>query len=170
MGVSVEIVKALRDETGAGVMDCKRALDQADGNLDRARNILREEGVASAAKKASRATPEGLVEAYVHSGGRIGALVEINCETDFVARTPDFKQLAHDVAMQVAAMAPLYVDRSDMPEGDDSDPELVCLLLQPFIKDPTQTVQDQVNQAVAMLGENVKVRGFTRFSLGEQGL
>ena len=124
-------------------------------------------GIASAAKKVSRATSEGLVEAYIHSGGRIGAVVEVNCETDFVARTPDFKGMAHDIAMQVAAMDPVYLDSSDIPEGEDPDPQEACLLQQPFIKDPTKTVQELVNDAIARLGENVRVRRFARFSVGE---
>ena len=167
MGVTVETVKALRDMTGAGIMASKRALEQANGDLDRAQEILKEQGVASAAEKASRTTNEGLVEAYIHSGGRIGAIVEVNCETDFVARTDDFKNLAHNVAMQVAAMAPQYIDTEDIPAGEDLDPQEACLLHQPYIKDPTITVQDMVKEAVAKMGENVQVRRFARFSLGE---
>ena len=167
MEVSVELIKALRDRTGAGIMDCKRALKQADGDLDQAQDILREQGIVFAAKKASRATNEGLVESYIHQGGRVGAIVEVNCETDFVARTADFRSLAHDVAMQVAAMSPLYLDSADIPEGEDVEPQEACLLQQPFIKDPTRTVQDRLNDEVGRLGENVRVRRFTRFSLGE---
>lgn len=148
-------------------MDCKRALQEADGDLERAQEILREKGVVSASKKASRDTNEGLVDSYIHSGGRVGAIVEINCETDFVAKTNDFKTLAHDVAMQIAAMSPLYVDTSDIPEGEDIEPQEACLLQQPFIRDPTTTVQDRINEEIAKLGENVRVRRFTRFSLGE---
>ena len=106
----VEAIKALREETGAGIMDCKRALEESKGDLDQAREILRRQGIASAAKRATRTTDEGLVDAYVHSGSRVGAIVELNCETDFVARTPDFRSLAHDIAMQVAAMSPRYID------------------------------------------------------------
>ena len=167
MGVSIETIRALRVRAGAGVMDCKRALEEADGDLDRAEEILRERGIASAAKKASRDTNEGLVETYIHSGNRIGALVEINCETDFVARTPEFKSLAHDVAMQIAAMSPLYVDEKDIPEGDSADPTVVCLIQQLFIKDPSKTIQDLVNETIGRLGENVRIRRFARFSLGE---
>ena len=148
-------------------MDCKRALQESNGDLAKAEEILRDQGIASAAKKASRATNQGVVESYIHSGGRIGAIVEVNCETDFVARTPDFKELAHDLAMQVAAMSPLYVDDSEIPDGDEVDPEQACIMQQPFIKDPSQTVQDLVNEAIGKLGENVRVRRFTRFSLGE---
>ena len=167
MDVSVEAIKELRERTGAGIMDCKRALQESKGDLARAEEILRERGIASAAKKASRATNQGVVESYIHSGGRIGAIVEVNCETDFVARTPDFKELAHDLAMQVAAMSPLYVDDSEIPDGDEVDPQQACILQQPFIKDPSRTVQDLVNEAISKLGENVRVRRFTRFSLGE---
>ena len=148
-------------------MDCKRALQESKGDLARAEEILREQGIASAAKKASRATNQGVVDSYIHSGGRIGAIVEVNCETDFVARTPDFKELAHDLAMQVAAMSPLYVDDSEIPDGDEVDPQQACIMQQPFIKDPSQTVQDLVNEAISKLGENVRVRRFARFSLGE---
>ena len=148
-------------------MDCKRALQESKGDLARAEEILREQGIASAAKKASRATNQGVVDSYIHSGGRIGAIVEVNCETDFVAHTPDFKELAHDLAMQVAAMSPLYVDDSEIPDGDEVDPQQACIMQQPFIKDPSQTVQDLVNEAISKLGENVRVRRFARFSLGE---
>ena len=167
MAVTVEDIKTLREQTGAGIMDCKQALEEADGDLHRARELLVERGIASAAKKASRETNEGLVESYVHSGGRIGALVEVNCETDFVARTPDFKALAHDIAMQVVAMSPLYLDSDGIPEDDESDPQEVCLMQQPFIKDDAKSVQDLVNEAIARLGENLRVRRFSRFSLGE---
>ena len=148
-------------------MDCKLALEEAGGDLEAAQRILKEKGVASAAKKASRDTNEGLVESYIHGGGRVGALVELNCETDFVARTDDMKSLAHNLAMQVAAMAPAYLDKADIPEGEDIDPREVCLLQQSFIREPDQTVQDLVNAAVGKLGENIRVRRFSRFALGE---
>ena len=167
MEISVDTIKALRSLTGAGVMDCKTALQESSGDMEKAEEVLRKKGMASAKSKASRETNQGLVESYIHSGGRIGALVEANCETDFVARTGEFKELAHSLAMQVAAMAPKYVDSSDMPEGDGENPEEVCLLQQPYIKDPSKTVQDLVNEAVGRLGENVRVRRFMRFSLGE---
>ena len=167
MEVSVDSIRALREKTGAGIMDCKRALETAKGDLDRAEDILREQGIASATGKAARATNQGLVESYIHSGGRVGAMIEVNCETDFVARTPEFKLLAHDLAMQVAAMSPEYVDGEDVPEGEDLDPQEACLMQQPFIKDPTISVQDLVRQSVGALGENVRIRRFTRFSLGE---
>ena len=167
MEIGVDAIKTLRGLTGAGVMDCKTALEESGGDMKKAEEILREMGIASAQSKTSRTTNQGLVDSYIHSGGRIGAIVEANCETDFVARTDDFKELAHSLAMQVAAMAPKYVDSSEMPEGEAENPEEVCLLQQPFIKDPSKTVQDLVNEAVAKLGENVRVRRFTRFSLGE---
>ena len=168
MEVTIEAIKALRDRTGIGIMDCKRALEEAGGDPDKAERTLIDLGVASAAKKAARETKEGLIEAYIHSGGRIGAIVEVSCETDFVARTSDFKGLSHDLAMQVAAMSPRYVHSSEIPEGDeDTDPQEACLMQQPFIRDPAITIEDLVNQAVGKLGENVRVRRFTRFSLGE---
>ena len=165
--VSVEAIRALREETGAGVMDCKRALDEAGGDLTKAQEILREQGIASAAKKASRATNDGVIESYVHSGGRIGVLVEVNCETDFVARTPEFKELAHNLAMQVAAMAPQHVDSEDVPEGEEVNPQEVCLMQQAFIRDPGKTIEDLLKETVGRLGENIRVRRFARFSLGE---
>jgi len=145
--ISIESIRELRETTGAGIMDCKRALQQAEGDSDRAEEILREQGMASAAKKAARETNQGLVESYVHNGGRIGALIEINCETDFVARTSDFQELAHDLAMQVAAMSPRYVDVSDVPDDEQTILQEACLLQQPFIKDPKKSVQDLVNEA-----------------------
>ena len=167
MAVSVADIKALRDITGAGVMDSKKALEEASGDLSKAEEILRQQGIASAAKKANRATNQGLIESYIHSGGRIGAIVEVNCETDFVARTDDFRELAHNLAMQVAAMSPVYVDQSVVLEDAEVDMSQDCLLQQPFIRDPSRTVQDLVTETVGKLGENVRVRRFTRFSLGE---
>ena len=167
MQISVESIKELRGLTGAGIMDSKNALQASNGDIAKAEEILREKGMASAMKKSARATNEGLVESYIHSGGRIGAIVEANCETDYVARTDDFKALAHDIAMQVAAMDPKYVDAADIPDGADENPEQVCLLQQAFIKDPSKTVQDLVNEVVAKIGENIKVRRFSRFALGE---
>ena len=167
MEVSVDSIKALRAKTGAGIMDCKRALQETDGDVEKAEEVLRRQGVVTASKKASRETNQGLVDSYIHSGGRIGAIVEVNCETDFVARTDDFRTLAHDLAMQVAAMAPAYLDSSDIPNGVDGNPQEACLMQQPYIKDPTKTVQDLVNEVVGRVGENVRVRRFSRFSLGE---
>lgn len=167
MAVTVESIKTLRQQTGAGIMDAKRALEDADGDMSKAQDILRERGIASAAKKASRATNEGIVESYIHSGGRVGVIVEINCETDFVARTDEFKALAHDLAMQIAAMDPLYVDASEVPEDAISVSDEQLLLKQAYIRDPSKTVQDLVNETVGKLSENIRVRRFARFSLGE---
>ena len=167
MEVSVDTIKTLRERTSAGVMDCKRALVESDGDLDKAEEMLAQLGIDKAAKKATRSTNEGLIESYIHSGGRIGVIVEINCETDFVARTDEFKELAHDVAMQVAAMAPLYVDSEDIPDSAETGDQESVLMLQPFIKDPTKSIKDRVSESVGKLGENIRVRRFTRFSLGE---
>lgn len=166
MEVTAEQVKELREITGAGVMDCKRALTEAGGDKDKAIEILRERGLSAAEKKSHRTTEQGLVECYIHAGGRIGAMVEVNCETDFVARTDDFKALARELAMQVAATGPLSVSEEDLPAGADGKPEELCLLCQPHIRDPGRTVQDIVNDVIAKTGENVKVRRFARFELG----
>ena len=167
MAVTVEMIRALREQTSAGIMDCKRALEEADGDYERAAAILREKGMASAAKKSSRETNEGLIETYVHTGGRVGAMVEINCESDFVARNRRLQVLAHDIAMQVAAMAPASIGASDASEGQEAPSQDSVLLQQPFIKDPSLTVQDLINEAVGKLGENVRVSRIARFSLGE---
>ncbi len=167
MAITVESIKALRQQTGAGIMDAKRALEDADGDMSKAEDILRQQGIASAAKKASRATNEGIVESYIHSGGRVGVLVEVNCETDFVARTDEFKALAHDLAMQIAAMSPLYVDSGEVPEDADSVSDEELLMKQAYIRDPSKTVRDLVNETVGRIGENIRVRRFARFSLGE---
>ncbi len=167
MAITTAEIKALRDLTGAGIMDSKRALEDADGDMDKAQEILREKGIASAAKKSDRQTDQGLVESYIHSGGRIGAMVEANCETDFVARTEDFKALAHDIAMQVAAMNPKYVDESAISEGEEVDPSEACLLQQPFIKDPSMTIDELIRETVGKVGENIRIRRFSRYSLGE---
>ncbi|MDI6858682.1 MAG: translation elongation factor Ts [Dehalococcoidia bacterium] len=164
--VSAADVKALREKTGAGVMECKKALTEAGGDQEKAIAILRERGLSVAERKAHRVTGQGLVECYIHAGGRIGAMVEVNCETDFVARTDDFKTLARDLAMQVAAQAPLAVTEEDLPTEADSPLEEACLLLQPFIRDPSRKVQDIVNDVIAKTGENIRVRRFARFELG----
>ena len=144
-------------------MDCKKALDESNGNVDKAEQILKEQGIASAAKKAGRDTDQGLIETYIHSGGRIGAMVEVNCETDFVARTKEFSDLAHDIAMQIAAMNPSTLEENNTDiESDNSS-----LLQQPFIKDPSKNIQELINETVGKLGENIRVRRFKRFSLGE---
>lgn len=167
MAISAEDVKELRQRTSAGVMDCKHALEEAEGDLDRAVEILRQRGVALAEKKSQRQTSQGLVECYVHAGGRIGAMVEVNCETDFVARTDVFKVLAHDLAMQVAATGPLSVSEEDLPAGAEGDPKELCLLRQPYIRDPSRDIQDVIADAIAQTGENIRVRRFARFELGQ---
>ena len=169
MEVTLDMIKDLRQKTGAGVMDCKRALEDASGDINEAQEILREKGFADAAKKMGRETREGIVEAYIHTGGRLGALVEVSCETDFVARTSDIKDLAHNLAMQVAAMpSTSYVDQSEIKEDDSRPLEEVSLLDQSYIKDPSRTVRDVVQEVMAKVGENVRVRRFARFALGEQ--
>ena len=167
MEISIVIVKELRDQSGAGIMECKKALLQTRGDMNKALQILKEEGLLKAKKKAGRATTQGLIEAYVHTGGRIGAMVEVNCETDFVARTDEFKKLAHHLAMQVAAMPPQFVSKEEAPEGVDIEPEAACLLLQPYIKDPNKTIQDIITETIAKVGENIKVKRFARFELGD---
>ena len=197
MAITAGMVKELREKTGAGMMDCKNALVEANGDMERATVILREKGLATAAKKAGRIASEGIVDAYIHMGGRIGVLVEINCETDFVAKTDEFKQLVKYIAMQVAASKPMCVRREELPEDvieqekevyraqglNEGKPEKiidkivegrmekfyqqVCLLEQPFIKDPDRTVQDIVNEKIAKIGENISVRRFARFEMGE---
>lgn len=167
MTITTADIKALRELTGAGIMDSKRALEEAGGDIERAQDILREKGIASAAKKSDRETEQGIIESYIHSGGRIGAMVEANCETDFVARTEDFKALAHDIAMQVAAMNPRFIDESEIPDGEDVDPQESCLLQQPFIKDPGMTIDELIKELIGKLGENIRIRRFSRFSLGE---
>ena len=160
------MIKELREETGAGVMDVKRALEEANGDADRARDLLRERGLAAAAKRAERETSQGVVDAYIHGGGRIGALVEVNCETDFVANTVEFRALVRDIAMQVAAMSPQVVapeDRTPEHEGPDAE---ICLLSQPFIKDASRTIGDLVRDAIARTGENIRIARFARFELG----
>jgi elongation factor Ts len=164
--ISTDAIKELREKTGAGVIDCKKALDESCGDLEKACAVISKRGLAKALKKADRTANKGIIEAYVHQGGKIAAIVEINCETDFVARTDEFKNLAHDLAMQIAAMCPIFVCKEDMPASSDFDPQVACLLLQPFIKDPTKTIQDVVTETVAKIGENIKIRRFSRFELG----
>ena len=165
MGSNTELIKQLRERTSAGVMDCRNALEESNGDIDKAENILLEKGIASASKKLGRDTNQGIIETYIHSGGRIGSIVEMNCETDFVARTEEFKKLSHDIAMQIAAMAPKAVSSETHPDLELSKEEY--LINQPFIKDPSKTIQDLINENVGKLGENIKIRRFERFSLGE---
>ena len=196
--IDAATVKTLREMTGAGIMDCKRALGETNGDLDAAVKALREKGIASAAKKADRAAADGTVGVYVHTDGKQAALVEVNCETDFVARTEDFQQLCRDLAMQVVAMKPLYVRREEIPAeliaaekkiyeaqaAEEGKPEAIqakiaegrlnkefyqaaCLMDQPFVKEQKQTIEQLVKEAIAKLGENIQVKRFTRYKVGE---
>ncbi len=197
MEISALSVKELREKTGAGIMDCKRALLESGGDLEKAVDYLRQKGLALAARKEGKVAAEGLVGAYIHGGGKIGVLVELNCETDFVARTPDFQNLLKDVAMQVAAASPRYVRREDVPlEETEREREIyrlqaqdmgkpqkvmdkivdgkmehfyseVCLLEQEFIKDPDHQVEDLIREVVTKVGENIQVRRFARYHVGE---
>ncbi|MHB8766484.1 MAG: translation elongation factor Ts [Deferrisomatales bacterium] len=197
MAVSATVVKDLRERTGAGMMDCKKALEETGGDAERAAELLRKKGLAAAAKKAGRIASEGLVHAYIHGGGRIGVLIEVNSETDFVARTDKFKELVNNVAMHVAALNPRWLERESVPAADlakeraflveqaaesGKPPQVVekmvqgrvdkflkenCLLEQPYVKNPDVTVGDYVAQAVGEIGENLRVRRFVRFELGE---
>ncbi len=166
MEISTELIKELRNQCSAGIMECRNALIETEGDLERALQVLKEKGLLKAEKKVGRATGQGLVEAYIHTGGRIGALVEVNCETDFVARTDEFKELAHDLAMQVAALSPKYISEEEAPEGAEVEPQIACLLQQPFIRDSAQTVRDIIVQVIAKVGENIRVSRFSRFELG----
>ena len=197
MEITSEQVKTLRDKTGAGMMDCKKALAETDGNMDKAIDYLRKKGAATAEKRADRATNQGVVEAYIHAGGRIGAMVELNCETDFVAKTDDFKGLAKDIAMQVAAMSPQYVSRDQVPQevinreleiyktqalNEKKPAQIVdkiaqgklekfyqdtCLAEQTFIKDSGRTIKDLILDITAKTGEKITIRRYQRFHLGE---
>lgn len=195
--ITAALVKELRERTGAGMMDCKKALAATEGDMDKAIDFLREKGLAAAAKKAGRIAAEGLVESYIHGGGRIGVLVEVNCETDFVAKTDAFKSLVKDIAMHIAAANPSYLRREEVPAAElehekmvlseqarnEGKPEKiiekmvtgriekyykeVCLLEQPFAKDPDKTISDLITESIAKIGENIAIRRFTRYQLGE---
>ncbi len=167
MKIQTETIKELREQSGAGIMECRNALVTAEGSIERALEILKEQSLVKIEKKKSRIAAQGIIEAYIHTGGKIGAMVEINCETDFVARTQEFKELAHNIAMQVAAMSPQYVAAEDVPEGSDLDPKSAALLLQTYIRDQTLTILDVINQTIARVGENIKVSRFARFEIGE---
>lgn len=197
MAVDAKLVKTLREMTGAGMLECKSALEEANGDLEAAVEILRKKGVAKAAKKAGRETKEGLIHSYIHAGGRIGVLLELNCETDFVARNELFKELANEIALQIAAMKPQYVKREDVPrEVVEKEGEIareaamaegkpahiaekiaegklekfykeVCLYEQPYIKDDKKTIEELIKEYIAKIGENIQVRRFSRFELGE---
>ncbi len=197
MSIDAKIVKELRDKTGAGMMDCKRALVDTDGNLEKAVEALRKAGVAKAEKKGTRSAQDGLVYSYIHHGGRLGVLVEVNCETDFVAKTDGFKELVHNLAIQIAATNPVSVSREQVPEElvkseqdiyteqakNSKKPDKViekivvgkmdkyfqetCLLEQPFIKDPDKIVKDLITESIATLGENISVGRYIRYAVGE---
>ncbi|CAM3937704.1 translation elongation factor Ts [Paenibacillus alkaliterrae] len=197
MAVSASAVKELRERTGAGMLDCKKALDETNNDIDKAIALLREKGLAAAANKAGRIATEGVVESYIHAGGRIGVIVEVNCETDFVAKTDQFREFARDVAMQIAAANPKFVRREEVP-GDELEkereilkaqalnegkPEKIvekmvegriskyyeeyCLLEQSFIKDPDKTISTLLNEKISAIGENISIRRFVRYELGE---
>ena len=197
MEINAAQVKTLRESTGAGIMDCKKALQEAQGDMDKALRILREKGLAGAKKKAGRAVADGVVDAYIHLNNRLGVLLEVNCETDFVARNETFRAMVHDIAMHIAAAGPLFVSAEDIPPEvleqereiyraralQEGKPEKVvdkivegrlkkyyeevCLLDQPFVKDPEITVGELVQRTIAALGENIVVRRFVRYQLGE---
>ena len=197
MGISAADVKELRKKTSAGILDCKKALKETDGDMEAAVNYLREKGIAEAEKKSGRTAAEGLVEAYIHMGGKIGVLVEVNCETDFVAKNDAFKELVNNISMHIAAANPKYLSKDDVPEDvvakekevlktqalNDGKPEHVveqivegrlnkffgenCLLEQPYIRDDDKTVAELITEKIAELGENINIRRFTRYELGE---
>lgn len=167
MEIPVALIKELREKSGAGVMECRNALVGSGGDMEKASQLLRERGLAKAEKKQHRATSQGLVEAYIHPGGRIGAMVEVNCESDFVARTEEFLTLAHDLVLQVAATSPQFLSPEDMPPDTQGDPRELCLLQQPFIKDEGKTVADRIKETVARVGENIRIKRFARFQLGD---
>jgi len=165
--ILVAKVKELRDQSGAGIMECRNTLLETEGDMEKALEILKQKSLLKAEKKKKRLASEGLIESYIHIGGRIGAMVEVNCETDFVARTEEFKELAHHLAMQIAAMAPEFISEEEIPEGTDVEPERACLLLQPFIKNLDTKVKDTINETIAKVGENIKVSRFIRFEIGD---
>jgi elongation factor Ts len=165
--ISTASIKELREKCGAGIMDCRAALTETQGDMNKAAELLKERGCAKAAKKAERVTAFGLAETYVHTGGRVAAMVELNCETDFVARTEEFKKLAHDIAMQVAAMSPTFVLAEQIPAGTEIPAgEIICLMDQPFIKDPSKTIKDLIVELIAKVGENIRISRFARFEVG----
>jgi elongation factor Ts len=166
--IRVETVKELREQSGAAIMQCQSALIEAEGDIEKALQILKQKSLFQAEKKANRATGQGLIEAYIHAGGRIGAMVELNCETDFVARTKEFKELAHHLAMQVAAMNPRFISEEEVPPKSEVEPQTDCLLLQADIKDQERTVKEIIAETIAKVGENIRVSRFARFELGEE--
>jgi elongation factor Ts len=166
MAISANDVKELRERTGAGMLECKQALEAAKGDVNKAMKALKEKGHEMAEKRADRETAEGMVQSYIHHNHRVGSLVEVNCESDFVARTDDFKHLVTAVALQVAGSNPKYLSREDMPKGSDEDPKLVCLLEQSYLKDESMTIGELVRDTIAKTGENVRIKRFARFELG----
>ncbi len=168
MNVTAAMVKELRNQSGAGIMQCRKALMESDGDNGKALEILKQQSLFKAAKKAERPTAEGLIETYIHTAGRVGAMVELNCETDFVARTDEFKQLAHHLAMQVAAMNPKFITEEEYKPETEDEPQNACLLLQADIKEPDKTIKEIIIETIARTGENIKVSRFIRFELGEQ--
>jgi elongation factor Ts len=176
MGASVDNIKELREATGCGVIDCKKALEEAKGDMKQAKELLMQKGLEIAAKKGNREAKEGRIESYVHMGNKLAVLVEVSCETDFVARSEDFSRFVKDVAMHIAAAAPKYIKEQDVPADDleaagDRDVFIKenCLMKQPFIKDPSKSIQDYLNQLIAKIGENVYINRFTRYKVGELG-
>ncbi|MCR1898120.1 translation elongation factor Ts [Irregularibacter muris] len=195
--VTSAMIKELRETTGAGMLNCKKALEETNGNMEKAIELLREKGLSAAAKKSGRIAAEGIVESYIHLGGKIGVLVEVNCETDFVAKNEDFKAFVRDIAMHIAAANPLYLEAEEVPQEmiekeksilkaqalNEGKPEHIvdkmiegrmkkyfkeiCLLEQPFVKDPDKVVGDMVKEQISKIGENVKIRRFTRYQMGE---
>ena len=167
MAITTEAIRELRDKTGAGIMDCRRALEQADGDQGKAMQILHQQGLERGEKKAGRVARQGVIEAYIHAGGRIGAMVELNCETDFVARDDGFRQLAREIAMQIAATAPEFVSADDAPADlAEEEKKQKVLLLQGYIRNERQSMKDLINERTARYGENVRVGRFARFELG----
>ncbi|MCA9408859.1 MAG: translation elongation factor Ts [Candidatus Omnitrophica bacterium] len=174
MEISVDIIKELRELTSCGVIECKKALEEAGGDINKAKQILQKRGLELAAKKGSRAAKEGRVESYVHQGSKIGVLVEVNCETDFVAQNDDFARFSRDVAMHIAAANPQYVRKEDVPEErlkEEKNPDAfckeACLMEQAFIKDPSKSIQDCLNLMIASIGENISISRFTRYKVNE---
>ena len=167
MPVTAAQVRELRDKTGAGIMDSKRALEESAGDIAKAESILNAKGLASAAKKADRSTSEGLVVSYIHTGGRVGSMVELNCETDFVARTDEFGILGRNIAMQIAAMNPIYLDRASIPEDVEDVKDEELLNEQEYIRDSSMKIIDLVKESIGKLGENIRIRRFSRFELGD---
>jgi len=197
MEITTEMIKQLREDSGAGILDCRKALQDTDGDFEKAKVLLREKGIATASKRADRIAAEGIVETYSHGEGRVGVMVEVNCETDFVARSEDFRTFAHEIALQIAGASPLYISETDIPEDvikdleekttakarEEGKPDTIIsrivegtlkkykdeyvLLLQQYIRDDTLVMQDLLNQTIAKTGENIIIRRFAHFSLGE---